>query len=240
MTWVEGNPGTTEGVSCKPNTADSGYPRLGPQMGHKWNQQAQQIMKGLKNEAHLAIPTSSITSGDGIEYPTTIPGRDKYLAGPLSPTRRTTPGRRMRLPNRSGGRALPGHSESPGRYRPAPHRGRTLLDVLFEPPYLHQGSRPQLQQAPDTVHHGDQFAIQTPDAGDVTDIVLVRPGAPTHHTDSEQRVVPVTFSQAGSAELSATAPNGTHPHYQAIRGHYMLFLLTEDGVPSEAEFILLH
>jgi len=69
---------TVGGRIVKPGKNDSGYPRIGPQIGNKWNKRVQNVMPGLKNEAHLLVPTKSITPGDGIEYPKTIPGPNAY------------------------------------------------------------------------------------------------------------------------------------------------------------------
>jgi hypothetical protein len=71
-------------------------------------------------------------------------------------------------------------------------------------------------------------------------VVLVRPTAVTHQTDTEQRVIPCTFARTGSDTISARAPDGIHPHALAPRGYYMLFVLNGDGVPSEGAFIHLH
>ena len=70
-------------------------------------------------------------------------------------------------------------------------------------------------------------------------MVLVRPMAPTHNTDSEQRVVQLLFNYAGENKLCATAPDGWHPHATAPRGFYMLFIIDCKGVPSVAKFIQL-
>ena len=64
--------------------------------------------------------------------------------------------------------------------------------------------------------------------------------APTHNTDSEQRVVQLQYAYAGEDRLYAVAPNGWHPHATAPRGYYMLFILNADGVPSVARFVRLH
>ena len=82
--------------------------------------------------------------------------------------------------------------------------------------------------------------METPEAASIAKVVLVRPMAVTHQTDSEQRVVQMTLYQSGPTEISATAPNGIHPHAMAPRGYYMLFILNSDGVPSEGKFIHLH
>ena len=76
-------------------------------------------------------------------------------------------------------------------------------------------------------------------AADIERIVLVRPMAVTHQTDTEQRVIPLDFTRTGDI-LEATAPNGHHPHPVAPRGWYMLFVLNGARIPSEGRFIFLH
>lgn len=125
---------------------------------------------------------------------------------------------------------------------------------VFSPPYLFapDGSpadRPQIVAvdgvAPDpdtkpTVHHGASFTIETPEAAEIDRVVLVRPMAVTHQTDTEQRVIRCSFSKTGTQTLTAVAPDGGHPHSIAPRGYYLLFVLDADGVPSEGKFVHLH
>ena len=117
---------------------------------------------------------------------------------------------------------------------------------IYKPPYLFNGPRPQITAAPDIVHHGGTMDITSPQAADIASVVLVRPMAVTHQTDSEQRVLPLNFTTSGTT-LTVTAPNGNHPHAVAPKGYYMLFIVNNLGVPSVAwqnaatkEFILLH
>jgi hypothetical protein len=125
---------------------------------------------------------------------------------------------------------------------------------VFSPPYLFAANgapaqRPVLQSINGEVptashapqfHHGQPFTIQTPDAANIAKVVLIRPMAVTHQTDSEQRIVHLAFHANGAGELIATAPDGGHPHAIAPRGYYMLFLLDGKGVPSEGKFVHLH
>jgi hypothetical protein len=53
-------------------------------------------------------------------------------------------------------------------------------------------------------------------------------------------VIPLRFARTAATTLTATAPNGWHPHAIAPRGYYMLFILNSNGVPSEGKFIYLH
>jgi hypothetical protein len=63
--------------------------------------------------------------------------------------------------------------------------------------------------------------------------------APTHNTDTEQRVVQLISHCSGNYTLGVTAPNGWLPHATAPAGYYMLFIIDRRGVPSVAEFIQL-
>jgi len=125
---------------------------------------------------------------------------------------------------------------------------------VFSPPYLFNSdgtlaTRPTIAEidgtAPTTtvfptVHHGATFLIETPEADEIARVVLVRPMAVTHQTDTQQRVLQCSFSKTGTTQLSAVAPNGIHPHAIAPRGYYMVFILNGSGVPSEGKFIHLH
>lgn len=112
---------------------------------------------------------------------------------------------------------------------------------VFKPPYLFRGTQPSIDDvAPRPVHHGGELTITTSDAADIAEVVLMRPMAVTHQTDSEQRRIQLPILSRSSSTLTVAAPNGRHPHATAPRGWYMLFILNEGGVPSVAEMIELH
>jgi hypothetical protein len=110
---------------------------------------------------------------------------------------------------------------------------------VYSPPYLFKGARPTIVGLPASAEYGKNFKIDTPDADTVAKVVLVRPMAVTHQTDSEQRVVALEFHQSSHDKLTAKMPKKKLPHGLAPCGYYMLFILNADGVPSEAKFILL-
>ncbi|MDU9005435.1 multicopper oxidase domain-containing protein [Sedimentitalea todarodis] len=116
---------------------------------------------------------------------------------------------------------------------------------IFSPPYLFApdgtlAARPEITSLPSQVHHGLDFDIETPDPAAIDKIVLVRPMAVTHQTDSEQRVVHLDFAITGPTTITATAPNGWHPHSLAQRSWYMVFLVDLGGTPSVGKFMHLH
>jgi hypothetical protein len=115
--------------------------------------------------------------------------------------------------------------------------GSNVIEI-FSPPYLFRGPRPQITNAPAQVNFGTKFNIESTHANDIRKVVIVRPMAVTHQTDTEQRVIELSFKRAGHT-LTVKAPNPHVPHHSP-RGYYMLFIVNEKGVPSEARFVRLH
>jgi len=113
---------------------------------------------------------------------------------------------------------------------------------IYSPPYLFAGPRPTITAVPPLVHHGQTFVIHSPHAASIAKVVLIRPMAITHQTDGEQRALemPLTHDTAHATQISLIAPHGGHPHAVAPKGYYMLFAVTNTGVPSEGKFIYLH
>jgi hypothetical protein len=112
---------------------------------------------------------------------------------------------------------------------------------IYSPAYLFNpdgspATRPTITGVtPATLTYGSGFQLQTPDAANISSVVLMRPGAVTHAFDMEQRLVGLSFA-AGSGVLSVTAPsNGSI----APPGYYMLFIVNSAGVPSIASFVQL-
>ena len=110
---------------------------------------------------------------------------------------------------------------------------------IYSPPYLFNPDgtsaiRPTITSVSSTVvGYGSSFQVQTPDATNITNVVLMRNGASTHAFDMEQRYVGLNFS-AGSGVLNITGPpNGNI----APPGYYMLFILNAAGVPSVASMV---
>lgn len=132
---------------------------------------------------------------------------------------------------------------------------------VFSPPYLFdslgaplpESSRPNITSFPDpaagtVVLHGSTFEVGTSSPATIDRVVMVKPMAVTHQTDTEQRVIRLAHIQTGPSTISVTAPDGRvypygpgggHTHAIAGRGYYMLFLIDTAGVPSRAKFIRL-
>src|SRR5262249_20019977 len=81
-----------------------------------------------------------------------------------------------------------------------------------------------------------QFEVATPDARRIRSAALVRASSVTHTNNMDQRYVGVAIEQVLGDRLVLRAPrDGT----VAPPGHYMLFILDEHKVPSEAPILRL-
>ena len=121
-----------------------------------------------------------------------------------------------------------------------PTRGSYEQHVeIYTPPYLYNSNgtlatRPSITSVtPGVIGYGTSFQVQTPDAANISSVVLMKNGSVTHAFDMEQRLVGLSFT-AGSGVLNVTGPpNGN----VAPPGYYMIFLINTSGVPSVAKFV---
>jgi hypothetical protein len=122
-----------------------------------------------------------------------------------------------------------------------PSRGSYVQQMeIYQPAYLFNpngtmATRPSITSAPSSISYGNNFSVGTPDAANISSVVLVRNGTVTHAFGMDQREVGLSFT-VGSGALTVTAPpNGNI----APPGYYMLFILNTSGVPSVAKFVQL-
>jgi hypothetical protein len=107
---------------------------------------------------------------------------------------------------------------------------------IYSPPYLFRGPRPQISALPASARLGETIPIETPQAGAITEVALMRPGSTTHAFDENQRRVAADFEAEGSSlSVTLTADPDVLPP-----GFYMLFLIDLAGVPSIGRFLQVH
>jgi len=104
---------------------------------------------------------------------------------------------------------------------------------IFQPPYLFKGARPTISDAPVTVGYGQGFEVTTPAAGQITRVRWIRLGSVTHAFDANTMAVSLEFTR-GDGSISVTSP--PNPNV-APPGHYLLFVLNRNGVPSTGRII---
>jgi hypothetical protein len=104
---------------------------------------------------------------------------------------------------------------------------------IFSPPYLFKGPRPTIGSAPASVTYGQTFAVATPEAANIARVNWIRLSSVTHAVNMDQRLNVLTFTR-GTGSLNVTAPANAN---LAPPGHYMLFLVDGNGVPSVAKIV---
>lgn len=140
------------------------------------------------------------------------------------------------------GRVLVAGGEDEDHAHPHKHGSNQHSLEIYEPPYLHQGAQPKISsldggdRPSHELGYGDEVQIHTPQAMDIASVVLMRLGSTTHHTDSEQRHVPMNFASIGGRLIAVPPPDPS----VAPPGYYMLFIVDDDGKPcKKAEIVRL-
>ena len=106
---------------------------------------------------------------------------------------------------------------------------------IFSPPYLFKGERPTITNPPGDINYGQEFKVTVGSNDTIDKISWTRLGSVTHSHNMNQSFQFLKFEQHGT-ELTIKAPKN---HYLAPPGHYMLFLVSNEGVPAIAPIILL-
>ncbi len=125
---------------------------------------------------------------------------------------------------------ISGHAPLPTLYGNAttlpagfpPYDGRDPTFEIYSPPYVFAAARPVINAAaPAVVDLGSLLTIETPDAGEVDSVVLIRNPALTHLVDGDQRsvVLPIRNQSSGLVEVEVTSNAAVLP-----AGPYMLFI----------------
>lgn len=124
---------------------------------------------------------------------------------------------------------------------------------LFKPPYFfkNNGRRPAKPIAPSEIVYDKEFEITVGANDDIRKISLVRLGSVTHSCNMNQSLMFLDIKKKDKSKSKITvqapsnpilAPPGPQPPSQikmAPPGHYMLFVLDQFNIPSEAPIVLV-
>lgn len=118
--------------------------------------------------------------------------------------------------------------DPPSGGAPTPHE-RFFPGYCFRP-------RPTISNSPATAAYGTTVTVQTPDAADIGEVVLLRPGAATHGYNMSQRFVGCQITGTAGSDLNVLMPPDGNV---APPGPYLLFVVSTGRVPSVAKWIRL-
>jgi len=104
---------------------------------------------------------------------------------------------------------------------------------VFSPPYLFNGPRPGVSAMDASASPGATFTLSSADAASVSKVALVRPGSVTHQVNTDQRHHFLGFTVNGTT-ITCTMP--ANPNLVPV-GHYLVFALNGQGVPSVGRWL---
>ena len=168
------------------------------------------------------------------------PSKSATVLGNAQKEARTYHSTALLLPD---GRVMSAGDDINGADGPGTPSGTTSDTAeIYSPPYLFNddgapAARPVISGAISSpVRTGDALQVQT-SGPTAKSAVLIAPGAATHATDMSQRRIKLAAptavpDQPGAIRLAIPSDVDVVPP-----GYYMLFLLSETGVPSMAKFI---
>ena len=110
---------------------------------------------------------------------------------------------------------------------------------IFNPPYLFAGGRPIIDAVSGVGYGKGEIQVQLSggiSGNDIARAVLMAPAAATHGFDMNQRAVELTIQRRRAGQVQLGRPPNTAI---APPGDYMLFVLSNAGVPSVAKFVRL-
>ncbi len=120
---------------------------------------------------------------------------------------------------------------------------------IFSPPYLFKAGggdapRPMIGFAPTVVTYGSDFSVilsgQSVPVEEIDKVSFLRLGAVTHSFDQNQRYVPLQFEvDTGPIITPGLIVKAPADGNLAPPGYYMLFLISDAGVPSVAKYVRL-
>ncbi len=118
------------------------------------------------------------------------------------------------------------------------NKGVPVAQVYY-PSYLFKGARPVIKAAPTEISYGSSFRVRVSgewESGQIESVVMIRMGPITHNWDWGNRFVSLAFARHRGRRLIVKAP--AVPGL-AVPGYYMLFVVSENGVPSVAKVVHL-
>ena len=111
---------------------------------------------------------------------------------------------------------------------------------IYRPPYLCKGlPQPTITSITpgSQVLYGATFTITSPQAASIAHVAIMRPGAATHHTDSEQRYIELDAAPAVGNNITVTMVDATEANV-VTPGYYMVWIIDNQGIPcANAKFI---
>src|SRR5579883_1064438 len=117
-----------------------------------------------------------------------------------------------------------------------PDPNEELRLEIYSPPYLFQTSRPVINTAPTEWKYGQTINIESPQAGSIRWVSLIKNGVTTHSFNTGQQLVDLNIVAQAEGKIQVTVTSNPN---LAPPGWYMLFITDNNRIPSVATWIRL-
>jgi hypothetical protein len=104
---------------------------------------------------------------------------------------------------------------------------------IYSPPYMYQGARPTITNAPASASLGSSITVQTPDAATIAKVSLNELGAITHQYNDDAVYDELAFTTS-SGSVNVTVPSNANV---ISPGDYYLTIVNTAGVPSVSKIL---
>ena len=108
------------------------------------------------------------------------------------------------------------------------------IEIII-PPYLKNNpQRPHISDSTSEIAYGSTFQVKSPDAPEITKVVLIKNSSTTHNNNMDQRCLVLSILDQTNDILKLSGPkDGTY----APPGYYMLFIVNNKNIPSVAKIV---
>ncbi len=189
-------------------------------------------------------PASGFTTGASMRFPRMyhavtllLPDGRVWIAGGADPNENEPP---VTYPLGWRGRTFGGGPPGPHlNGQPGTALNRKDYEI-YRPPYLCKGlPQPEITGIDPSMQvlYGATFTITTPQAATIAKVAIMRPGAVTHHTDTEQRYIELAKAPPSGTTLTVTMLPATDASL-VTPGYYMVWIIDNAGIPCKRAWFI--
>ena len=108
------------------------------------------------------------------------------------------------------------------------------IEIITPPKLQCDPTRPEINKDIPPISYNTNFEVTTGNVKNIQKVSLIRASSTTHNNNMDQRCLMLSIVNRTNNTLKLSSPKDGS---WAPPGHYMLFLVDNDGVPSVGKFV---